>query len=314
MPKKTKIDASNLPLNQWLKLLFRDPDSVSPNNYFPNETAKDEYLKKIKGTSENKVKDLLRIMLPKTGYSQLDIIKYSALKSSKQSKFKKLLKASEYFRKISTGRSDIWEGLCWILDLLPHNPKEAIQTLEAYFTATMHHMSDSLIWSNGDCIDIITAKYYDLEHPRSILLDIDPIEFEWLIEELYKEIGYTTEWTGKANDQGIDIIASKNDIGKKEKTIIQCKRYNGTISSPFVRDLFGIVTSKKATKGVLVSTSEFSRECVKFASENPSIELIGYKSLNRLLNKHLGSKWPLRMKFIYRNKRKEIKATQNNTP
>jgi len=47
------------------------------------------------------------------------------------------------------------------------------------------------------------------------------------------------------------------------------------------------------------------------ADENPSIELISCKKLNRLHNIHLGTKWPLRMKFIFRNKRKEIDSGVN---
>ena len=70
-----------------------------------------------------------------------------------------------------------------------------------------------------DChlFDIITAKYYDLEHPCEILLDIDPIEFEWLIEALYKQLGYKTEMSPKTNDQGIDILASKNTMANAKK-------------------------------------------------------------------------------------------------
>jgi len=300
------IDASKFSLTEWLKVLFTNPNSIFPNNHFPNEAAKDEYLKKIKRIPEKKVKDLLRILLPVTGYSQLDIINYSAVKNIGGAKSKRIIESNEYLRKIATGRSDIWEGLKWILDLLPSHPKEAILILEAYFTANMHFISDHQIWSNADCIDIITAKYYDLEHPQSLLLDIDPVEFEWLVEELYKELGYSTELTKKSNDQGIDINAYRNEAGKKEKIIIQCKRMTKTISSPYVRDLLGIVSSRKATKGVLVATSEFSRESRKFSDENPRIELIGYRSLNKLLNQHLGTNWPLKMKYIFRNKRMEI--------
>lgn len=305
MAKKI-IDASKYSLTEWLKILFTNPDSVFPSNHFPNEPAKDEYLRKIKRIPEKKVKDLLRMLLPTTGYSQLDIINYSAVKSMGNSKSKKIIDSNEYLRKIATGRNDIWEGLKWVLDLLPNHPKEAILVLEAYFTANMHFISDHQIWSNADCIDIITAKYYDLEHPQSLLRDIDPLEFEWLIERLYQEFGYSTELTPKSNDQGIDINAYRNEAGKKEKIIIQCKRMEKNISSPYVRDLLGIVSSKKATKGVLVATSEFSRESRKFSEENPRIELIGYRSLNKLLNQHLGIKWPLKMKYIFRNKRKEI--------
>lgn len=304
--RKQQIDASNYSLNEWLKLLLHDRESVLPNNHFPNETAREEYLKKVKKIPEEKVKNLLRNLLQRTGYSSLDIVLFNELKSLGKKKFDKVVASSEYHRKLLLKRGDIWEGLIWVLDLLPYHPKQAIQTLEAYLTANSRFILDYQIWCLSDCIDIITARYYDLEHPRDILLDIDPIEFEWLIEELYKGFGYDTRLSSKTNDKGIDILALKNNVGKKEKTIIQCKLYSRNIGSPFVRDLLGVVTSTKATKGVLVSVSEFTREAKKFADENSSIELIGYRDLNRLLNKHLGLKWPSVMRHIFRNKRTEL--------
>lgn len=310
--QKKRIDASNYTLKKWLKLLEIDRNSVWPNCHFPNEAAKDEYLKKVKKISEAKVKDLLRNISQRTGFSGLDAINFTALRSYGKGNFLRIVNSSEYYRKLFLKRGDVWEGLLWVLDLLPHYPKLAIQTLEAYITANARFMSDHQFYCLADCIDIITARYYDLEHPRDILLDLEPIEFEWLIEELYKRFGYHTELSPKSNDKGIDIVAIKNSTGKREKTLVQCKRHRGNVGSPFVRDLLGVVASAKATKGILVSTSEFTGEAKKFAEDNPSIELIGFRNLNKLLNKHLGLKWPSLMRHIFREKRKVLMNQKEN--
>jgi len=42
-----------------------------------------------------------------------------------------------------------------------------------------------------------------------------------------------------------------------------------------------------------------------YSDENSGIELLGYKSLNHLLNTYLGPKWPLQMKLIFSTTRKE---------
>jgi restriction system protein len=58
------------------------------------------------------------------------------------------------------------------------------------------------------------------------------------------------------------------------------------------RALLGVVSNEKATKGVLVSTSEFTSEARKLEKDNRRLELICNKDLQILLNKYFGPKWP----------------------
>jgi restriction system protein len=58
------------------------------------------------------------------------------------------------------------------------------------------------------------------------------------------------------------------------------------------RALLGVVSDEKATKGVLVSSSDFTSEARKFEKNNRRLELIGNKDLQILLNKYFGPKWP----------------------
>jgi restriction system protein len=55
--------------------------------------------------------------------------------------------------------------------------------------------------------------------------------------------------------------------------------------------LLGVVSDMKATKGILITTSKFSPEAIKFEKNNPSIELINLSDLMILLNAHLGTYW-----------------------
>jgi restriction system protein len=72
---------------------------------------------------------------------------------------------------------------------------------------------------------IIRAKYFEVDHPIEILYNLSPIEFEFLIAELYSKMGYEVNVTKKTHDDGIDIIAKNSDVAKKELIMIQCKRY-----------------------------------------------------------------------------------------
>ena len=312
MTKKKYIETENFTLDEWLKAVFSDKrDLFFPSNCFPNDKTREDYLERVKYIPDKEVKNLLRILLQKTERIGKDNFGLHTLISMGKEKVAEALETSEYWKRNFFGKKIVWECTTWILDLLPSFPKEAIRALDAYFYANCLHMTDFQIWGNSDCASIIRAKYFDVEHPRNILLDIEPKEFEWLIEELYDRLGYKTELTPITNDKGIDIIAKKNSIGKKEVAFIQCKRYKGTVGSPFVRDLQGTVTSGKATKGVLIATSEFSKEAIIFADDNPSIELIGYKKLNKLLNMHLGSNWVINMNNIFRYRRQKLSNSKS---
>jgi restriction system protein len=181
--------------------------------------------------------------------------------------------------------------MTWIIDLLPHFPNEAIKALDAYFQANCQFLPDDLLNAIGDCTSMIRARYIDKKQPRETFLNQTPRDFEKLVASLYQEIGYAVSLTKPSHDGGIDIHAEKNQPTLKEKLIIQCKNYTSNISVDDIRSLLGVVTSTKATKGVLVTSSDFTKEAKKFANENPSIELINHKQLSTLFNEQHGPYW-----------------------
>ena len=66
--------------------------------------------------------------------------------------------------------------------------------------------------------------------------------------------------------------------------IVQCKRYSGTVGASSVRDLYRAVMHTRVTKGVLVTTSDFSPDAIRFAEGKP-LELINGQQLAELLNR-----------------------------
>ena len=57
------------------------------------------------------------------------------------------------------------------------------------------------------------------------------------------------------------------------KVAIQCKKYKGVVGSPDIQTFLGAMRHAQAQKGFFVTTSVFSVEAEKMASEHP-IELI----------------------------------------
>ena len=99
-------------------------------------------------------------------------------------------------------------------------------------------------------------------------------EFEEYIAQLFKSKGFDVQKTSYSHDGGIDLIATFNEPIFSGKYIIQCKKYTDTlVGQPIIRDLYGVVMSEHANKGILITTSDFTDEARAFA-DNKNIELI----------------------------------------
>lgn len=110
-------------------------------------------------------------------------------------------------------------------------------------------------------------------------------EFELLCKKLIEKMDFETELTKDSGDGGIDIIAYNYQPLLSGKYIIQCKRYSGSVGEPIIRDLYGVVTSERANKGILITTGYFTKSAIGFAKDK-QIELIDRDRLNELLINH----------------------------
>lgn len=113
--------------------------------------------------------------------------------------------------------------------------------------------------------------------------NISGIEFEKICQVLVEKMGFNAEITKASGDGGIDIIAYNHQPLLSGKYIIQCKRYSGSVGEPIIRDLYGVVTSERANKGILITTGSFTKQAIAFAEGKP-IELINGDMLNDLMS------------------------------
>lgn len=66
----------------------------------------------------------------------------------------------------------------------------------------------------------------------------------------------------------IDVYAEYTALGCNHKVIIECKRHSGSIERPVVTDLCAKLQSIGAQKGIIISTSGFQRDAVRYAKEH----------------------------------------------
>jgi len=119
------------------------------------------------------------------------------------------------------------------------------------------------------------------------LESISPIEFEALIGKLYEKMGFHIKQTPQARDKGVDIYAKRTSESGSENIAIQCKHYpKGVVGVEHARALYGVINSQQfITKGVLITSGKFSKDCKEFV-EGKRIELFDGIYLRGLLEKY----------------------------
>ena len=129
---------------------------------------------------------------------------------------------------------------------------------------------------------------YFLKNPNE-LKTMDRRLFEELVAELFHGFGYEVELTKQTRDGGKDIIAIKQDEIKL-KYLIECKRPDpgGHVNISTVRELYGVKSSERATKGIIVTTAYFSKDAKIFIDKHKwELEGKEYEDLRHLLEKYL---------------------------
>jgi restriction system protein len=123
---------------------------------------------------------------------------------------------------------------------------------------------------------------------------LTPIRFERLILDLLKAMGYGAgtfgkhEMTKASGDGGIDGIIHEDALGL-DAVYIQAKRYQAEtkVGRPAIQQFIGSLTGEGATKGVFVTTSDFSADARGYLTKvQHRVVLIGGSELARLMIRH----------------------------
>lgn len=121
------------------------------------------------------------------------------------------------------------------------------------------------------------------------LAAIDWQDFEHLIREIFEREfntnGGEVKITQASRDGGVDAVAFDPDPIRGGKIVIQAKRYTNVVGVSAVRDLYGTILNEGATKGILVTTSNYGNDAYSFAQGKP-ITLMNGANLLYLLEKH----------------------------
>ena len=118
-----------------------------------------------------------------------------------------------------------------------------------------------------------------------------PIFFERLLVQLLVNMGYggTADEAGrdlgKSGDGGVDGVIDQDRLGV-DQVYIQAKRYadDNPVGPGAIRDFFGALNMKRATKGIFFTTSSFTKSARETAAAlGTRIVLINGRQLARLM-------------------------------
>lgn len=99
-----------------------------------------------------------------------------------------------------------------------------------------------------------------------------PAFFERLVVDLVVAMGYggsrndAGRAIGRSGDGGIDGIIKEDRLGL-DVIYLQAKRWETTVGSPEIQKFAGALQGQKASKGIFVTTSTYSREALEYVNK-----------------------------------------------
>ncbi len=151
--------------------------------------------------------------------------------------------------------------------------------------------------SQSTPLELFEASYSTLraalaEDLQSRLIECSPQFFEHIVVKLLHAMGYGGQFgegrvTNYSHDGGIDGVINEDKLGL-DVVCIQAKRWQGNVSRPTIQSFVGSMDIIRAKKGVVITTSDFSRDAFEFVDriEGKRVVLINGKQLAQFMIDH----------------------------
>jgi restriction system protein len=177
------------------------------------------------------------------------------------------------------------------IDLLKEKPKEITSKFLRRYPEFIEFQSikkikDNVIEQSFEISSIIDGKtpeealeyvYQKLKSELAkevidVVKNCTPAFFEKLVVDLIVRMGYggsrkdAGQALGKTGDGGIDGIVKEDKLGL-DTIYLQAKRWENSVPVKEIRDFTGALASKKAKKGIFITTSSFPQSVYDFVTQ-----------------------------------------------
>lgn len=122
------------------------------------------------------------------------------------------------------------------------------------------------------------------KHPQGIY-SISPRRFEEIVAYILEQFGFTVDLTAQTRDGGADILAATKDaLGITTSYIVECKRYarDNRVGVAIARAMYGVKTARQRDHAIIVTTSFFTRDAVRF-SRSPEVVNLHLRDFNAVM-------------------------------
>jgi restriction system protein len=172
-----------------------------------------------------------------------------------------------------------------VVSLLRHKYR-SLDTIGKDIIRTLGYADESPVYrpaSNIIVRDISDEVLSHVQKHPEVLYVASPRTLEEICASIFRNHGFSADLTPPTKDGGYDIIAVKhNKLTGSEVYLVECKRYapHRKVTLGVVRGLYGIVCSEDATKGIIITTSSFTRGAQEFAEKHSGrLSLRDFESL-----------------------------------
>ncbi len=140
-----------------------------------------------------------------------------------------------------------------------------------------------------------TVRQQLIAEVQERLQSTSPTRFEQVVVELLVAMGYggasgeAGQVIGKTGDDGIDGVIKEDKLGL-DHVYIQAKRWATTVSRPIVQAFAGSLEGQRARKGVMITTSTFTKEARDYVNriEKRIVLIDGVLLANYMIDHQIG--------------------------
>lgn len=156
--------------------------------------------------------------------------------------------------------------------------KENYNSISSVIKDPLYDVSKSLSLPESEIITTISPIIVSanenlvelLKKQPNHLRNISPRDFEKLLAELLKDMGWEVELTKQTKDGGADILAYLNTNIGRLLCLVEAKHYreDRKVGVDLVRTLYGTLCDAQANSAMLVTTSTFTPDAKEFQKKH----------------------------------------------
>jgi restriction system protein len=104
------------------------------------------------------------------------------------------------------------------------------------------------------------------------------VEFETRLKSLFEHQGFSVDTTATSGDFGADLVLLRDG----ERTVVQAKRYSGSVGLSSVQEAVAALAHSGATSAIVVTNSWFTKAAKQLAASN-GVQLVERSELTAML-------------------------------